>query len=179
MKFNALSMAVLAAAAASMNVMAASSGTIDFAGEVTDTTCDVIVDAQGPDALITLPTVPTTALAAAADTAGMTGFNMALTNCSADVPVKAFFEYGATVDLTTGLLKNTETTTPAGNVMLQLFDGTTGDVIMAGNSNQNADGWVNIESGAADLPYGVQYYATDASTAGLVKSQVTYTITYQ
>lgn len=60
----------------------ANSGTISFAGKITDSTCTVSVDGQGADATINLPTVSKTALAADGETAGRTGFNITFTDCT-------------------------------------------------------------------------------------------------
>ena len=56
-------------------------GTITFNGELTDTTCKVDIEGQGPDATITLPTVSTATLTAAGQVTGRTGFNMNLSDC--------------------------------------------------------------------------------------------------
>ncbi|WP_342754205.1 fimbrial protein [Pantoea sp. MBD-2R] len=178
------------AAFAGMNAQAASTGTITFNGELTATTCDVVVDNQAADATIQLPTLGINQLATAGSTAGETSFNMALTNCAGTLTTaSAFFENGLTVD-TDGRLKNTATdtaatddtpaTTAATNVSLELLNGTTGDVIVAGNDSQvDANSYVSIATGSAVLPYSVRYYATGATTAGLVGSNVVYSIQYK
>ncbi|MGM0513292.1 MAG: fimbrial protein, partial [Pseudomonadota bacterium] len=81
---------------------AASTGTINFNGELTATTCDVVVDGQAADATVVLPTIGTNLLDAATKTAGETGFVMALNNCSGTLQTaSAFFEAGASVDQVT------------------------------------------------------------------------------
>jgi major type 1 subunit fimbrin (pilin) len=160
---------------------AASTGTITFNGELTATTCEVMVDGQAADALVTLPTVGTNQLTAAGNTAGQTGFNMALSNCAGTLTTaSAFFEAGASVDLVTGRLKNMTGT--AENVSLQLRDAshTSQQVIQAGNTNQTIETtYVDIASGSANLPYYVEYYAEDATKAGTVASNVIYSIQYK
>lgn len=182
--------ASILAAFAGMNAQAESTGTITFNGELTATTCEVVVDNQAADATIQLPTLGINQLATAGSTAGETSFNMALSNCSGTLKTaSAFFENGTTVD-TDGRLKNTATdtaasgdtaaTTAATNVSLELLDGTTGDVIVAGNQSQtDANSYVSIATGSAVLPYSVRYYATGATTAGLVGSSVVYSIQYK
>ncbi len=177
---------IFAASALALQVMsagtqAASTGTITFNGELTANTCDVIVDNQAKDATIVLPTISTSQLTAAAQVAGRTGFNMALSNCAGTLKTAAaFFEAGATVDPVTGRLKNTATTGGATNVSLQLLDGANSSVIAAGNSNQTTKNtYVNVATGTASLPYAVQYYADGATTAGTVKSSVVYSIMYK
>lgn len=160
---------------------AASTGTITFNGQLTANTCDVIVDGQAADATVTLPTIGTNQLSAATQTAGRTGFNMALKNCAGTLKTAAaFFEAGASVDQVTGRLKNMTGT--ATNVALQLRDGTSAAqaVIQAGNQNQLiSTQFVNVESGTANLPYAVEYYANGATTAGTVVSNVVYSIQYK
>jgi major type 1 subunit fimbrin (pilin) len=160
---------------------AASTGTIIFNGELTATTCDVVVDGQAADATVVLPTVGTSQLQAATKTAGDTGFIMALNNCSGTLKTaSAFFEAGSSVDQVTGRLKNM--TGGATGVSLQLLDGssTSSAVIQAGNQNQvSSTKYADISSGSASLPYIVRYYAEAPTTAGTVVSNVVYSIQYQ
>lgn len=157
---------------------AASTGTITFNGKLTATTCDANVDNQGSDATITLPTIGTNQLTAAGNTAGRTGFNIALTNCAGSLSnAAAFFEAGSTVDLSTGRLKNVGG--DATNVSLQLREATgTESVIKAGSTTQLSSSFYDISSGSANLPYSVEYYADGATTAGAVNSSVVYSIQY-
>lgn len=160
---------------------AASTGTITFNGELTASTCEVAIDGQNADATVVLPTVGTNQLSSASQTAGETGFVMALNNCSGTLQTaSAFFEAGASVDSVTGRLTNLSGT--ASNVSLQLLDGsnTNREVIQAGNSNQAANTkYQNVTSGSATLPYAVRYYAEGATTAGSVITNVVYSIQYQ
>nr|WP_315292792.1 fimbrial protein [Serratia proteamaculans] len=160
---------------------AASTGTITFNGELTASTCDVVVDGQAADATVVLPTVGTNQLQAAAQTAGDTGFVMALNNCAGTLQTaSAFFEAGASVDQTTGRLKNMTGT--ATNVSLQLLDASSPSqsVIQAGNQNQVTNTTYNsITGGSVNLPYTVRYYADAATTAGTVASNVVYSIQYK
>ncbi|RWR00938.1 fimbrial protein [[Pantoea] beijingensis] len=173
--------AAVVAAFAGVNAQAASTGTITFNGELTATTCDVIVDGQAADATIVLPTVGINQLTAAGQTAGQTGFNMALSNCEGTLKTaSAFFEAGSSVDLVTGRLKNVSGS--ATNVSLQLRDGSnaSNEVIKAGNSNQTKNTtYVDVSSGSANLPYHVEYYANGKTTAGTVVSNVIYSVQYK
>lgn len=163
---------------------AASTGTITFNGMVTDTTCDVNVDGQGGEATVTLPTVPATELATAGLTTGRTNFNMALSNCvvgsEGENTVAAFFQTGATVDNSTGRLKQTSAS-GAENVSLQLRDGTNDKVIFAGNQNQSTTNhFAQIKDGEEiTLPYSVEYYAESKATSGVVTSSVVYNLIYK
>ncbi|HBQ2432085.1 TPA: type 1 fimbrial protein [Klebsiella aerogenes] len=174
--------ASLAAVFGSVSIaQAASTGTITFNGELTANTCDVVVDGQGPDATVVLPTVGVSQLNAATKTAGETGFVMALNNCSGTLQTaSAFFEAGPSVDVSTGRLKNMTGT--ATNVSLQLLDASSASnaVINAGNQNQVTNTtYKDVSSGSATLPYAVRYYAESPTTAGTVVSNVVYSIQYQ
>ncbi|ATM94530.1 putative fimbrial protein [Yersinia frederiksenii] len=159
---------------------AASTGTINFSGELTASTCDISVDGQGADATVILPTVSTSQLTAANQVAGSTGFNMALSNCNGTLKtVSAFFEAGSSVDVVTGHLKNMSGT--ASGVSLELLDASNAMAsIKAGNSSQaTSTTYIDASSGSATLPYAVQYYANSATTPGTVISNVVYSIQYK
>lgn len=164
---------------------AASTGTITFNGELTDTTCDVNVNGQGADATVTLPTVSIKELAKAGDTTGRTSFNMNLSNCvigteGGHSKVAAFFQPSNSVDLATGRLKNVGG--DATNVDLQLLD-VSGNysVINVGNTAQVNDmAYMDIQAdGTALLPYAVEYYANGQTTPGTVTSSVVYNLQYK
>jgi P pilus assembly protein, pilin FimA len=164
---------------------AASTGTITFNGELTDTTCDVSINGQGVDATVTLPTVSINQLVEPGDTTGRTSFNMNLSDCvigteGGHSKVAAFFQPGDTVDLSTGRLKNVGG--DATNVDLQLLDASGSySVINVGNTDQVNDmTYVDIEDdGTALLPYAVEYYANEQTTAGTVTSSVVYNLQYK
>lgn len=162
----------------------AAGGKITFNGALTDNTCKVNVDGQGNDATVTLPTISVNQLAGAAgNVAGRTGFNIQLTECTGTAlkGAQAYFEENsATVDLTTGRLKNTAVS-GAKNTTLQLLDASNVDeVINVGNTNQlTKTAYVDITAGSATLPYAVQYYAETATPEqGTVSSYVFYSIAY-
>lgn len=177
-------LAVLLAAAATQSAFA-SDGTINFTGELVDSTCTVTVNGVvGPaPATVTLPKVSAAQLKTANATAGQTGFNITLSACTGtSTTAAAFFEAGAGVNpLTTNLKNSDATATGAKNVELQLVDATNGSVIKAGDFGQVAGTSKIMKNGSGNtiLPYAVQYIATGLTTAGKVASQVTYSITYQ
>ena len=179
---NKLIISAAIAAAFAMNAQAASNGVINFKGKIVDQTCDVLIDGQASPATVTLPTVSTSTLVNQGDVTGQTNFNIELSNCTAAGAVFAYFENGSTVDATTKRLKNTLTgATAADKVQLQLIDGTNGNPIQTGNTNQiTATSKVTIDSSmAAVLPYAVEYYSLGGTTAGDVESSVSFTIHYQ
>jgi len=184
MKSQVRILAVLLAAAVTQSAFA-SDGTINFEGQLLDSTCTVNVNGTvGPAAAtVTLPKVSAAQLKTAGTIAGQTGFNITLSACSGTTTkAAAFFEAGANVDpLTHNLKNNDKTKDGAQNVQLQLVDANNGQVIKAGDFSQvaNTSKVTKDASGGAVLPYAVQYISTGVAAAGLVKGAVTYSITYE
>lgn len=181
MKRKALAIALLVSAAGAQFANAAD-GTINFNGELVSQTCTIAVNGVVSPAVatVTLPTISTGRLTAAGQTEGRTGFNIQLSNCvGTATTAAAFFNAGSTVDPVSGNLKNM--TGSATNVQLQLVDQQGGLAIKAGNTNQITQTTRNTidGTGAANMPYAVQYFATGAAGAGTVVSSVTYNVDYQ
>ncbi|MDM0020135.1 fimbrial protein [Variovorax saccharolyticus] len=174
-------LSTLVAGASVFAVSAHASGTINFDGELVAQTCDTNVNGVPTPSIATvsLPHVSVAALTAAGQVAGQTRFTIGLNNCVGTLTTAAaYFENGATVH-TSGRLINTAAA-GAGNVQLQLVDSGSNAAIVAGDSSQRTNNTHGtIVGGALSLPYGVQYYATGATTPGNVVSSVTYTIDYQ
>ncbi|QFI19944.1 type 1 fimbrial protein (plasmid) [Klebsiella aerogenes] len=169
---------VLALAVPGIHSAMANTGTITFNGEVTSNTCNVSVDGGTASETVLLPSVSASTLDGAGKFTGRTQFNMGLSGCTGTLQTaSAYFEAGAGVN-SDGRLINTGS---AKNVDLQLRDGSNADaVIKAGSSSQvNGTKYVTLESGAANLPYSAEYYATDAAEAGTVVSSVVYSIQYK
>lgn len=183
MKKTSVSLSLLAALSMTTLGVQASTGTITFQGELTDSTCDVDISGQGNNATVMLPTVSINQLTALNDTSGRTAFTMELSNCNIGAAghstVSAFFQPGATVDLVTGRLKNTGGN--ATNVDLQLLDASNSFApIHIGDTSQvNGTAYVNISNGSAFLPYAVEYFALGQTTPGTVTSSVVYNLQYQ
>lgn len=187
MKMKLVSTALLASLM-SVGAYAASTGTITFTGELTDTTCEVDINGQGSDANIILPTVGVNELVQAGDITGRTSFNMNLSNCvigadNAKNKVATYFQPGSTVDLSTGrLINQSPSTATATNVELQLLDPSNSyAVINIGNTDQIANtAFTEIKAdGTAFLPYAVEYYAIGQTTPGPVTSSVVYNLMYK
>lgn len=179
----AISALALVLSSATATSAFAADGTITINGQITDTTCTISVDGGSSDATVTLPTVSVSSLAAAGTTAGATPFNISLSGCTGVSlnTASTYFEPGAYVDSQTGRL-NIDTTAAdaASNVQVQLLNADR-NAIVAGASIANGqnDIPVDISSGSGILNYYAQYYATGASTAGSVTTQVDYTMTYE
>jgi major type 1 subunit fimbrin (pilin) len=179
-KYFYLSLLSLLGATAMPTYAASGTGTINFEGTLTGSTCDADVGGSGSDASIELPVVSISQLTNAGDTAGRTTFTINLTGCSGVLTTaSAYFESGASVDPTSGHLTNTGGS--ATNVSLQLLDGAgSNTVIKAGSTSQIDDtSYSDIQTGSAQLPYAVEYYADDTTTAGNVSSNVVYSIQYK
>lgn len=157
----------------------AADGTITFNGQITAQTCTINGNGSGAkDFTVTLPTVSASTLSSAGNTAGRTGFKIALTGCTPNTGnVHTFFEAGPTTDATTGnLIVNAGGAT---NVQIGLLNSDF-SAVKAGfaDASQNSK-VVAIATGSATLPYYAQYVATGAATAGVANSSVMYTIAYQ
>jgi len=169
---------------AGAQVALASDGTINFTGEIQASTC-VIDHATPHNQIVALAPVNKTAFAGSGSTAGWQVFLIKLKDCSGSTynTARAFFESGVTVNGAGRLLNTDGTASAAQGVDLQLRQASSGDVIQIGNPSQlSLPGFViDNAGGTAELRYEAGYYAADASLVepGLVKSSVTYSITYQ
>lgn len=167
------------------SVQAASDGVINFAGELVAQTCTVTIDGGTSPQTKNLPKVSTSILKAAGETAGATSFLIGLTGCDTTPgSVTTFYEAGATVDATTGRMRNTTAAGAGGatNVELQLLDGgPAANPIFIGSDEQLVTNtrYTIDAAGTVTMPYAVEYFATGATTAGPVTSQVTFSIDYQ
>ncbi|MGV2293075.1 fimbrial protein [Trinickia sp. YCB016] len=156
-------------------VQAATSPTvqINFTGNYVAASCTMVGDG---DQLVNLPTISTRSLNAAGQTAGSTVFQVPV-QCDSGVPyVRVYFESGPTTDSTTGNLNLTSVTggASAGNVQIQLLniDGTTIKV-----GDRTTMRILPVTSTAQmPIPFIARYYATGATTAGVVQTYVTYVV---
>jgi major type 1 subunit fimbrin (pilin) len=160
----------------------ASDGTITFEGALVSSTCTVKLNGLAASGTVTLPTVATTALPLAGNTAGATRFTLEINDCTAvtgltENTVNAFFESGAGVDPATGNLLNTGTAT---NVVVQLFpENNLTTQIKPGETSQAEATDILLSATSGTLNYIAQYYATaDSPAAGTFISTVTYSLVY-
>lgn len=179
MKTKALSIFGLALAIVTMPAVAFN-GVITINGEVTAGTCAIAVNGGTASATVTLPTVSTNALGSIGQTAGATGFNLALTSCPTTGSVRAYFE-NIGVEQTSGNLSNKAVASggknPAQNVEVQILSANSTPIDLRTNTGNNV--LVNFSAtGGATLYYSAQYIATGAVGAGLVSADLIYSLDY-
>ena len=180
MKTNALFVLALAMGGLVSVPAAAFNGTITINGEVTAGTCAIAVNGGNTSATVTLPTVSTNALSSIGQTAGATGFNLALTSCPTTGSVRAYFE-NIGVAQATGNLSNKAVAAggknPAQNVEVQILSANSTPIDLRTNTGNNV--LVDFSAtGGATLYYSAQYIATGAVGAGLVSADLIYSLDY-
>lgn len=152
---------------------AATTGTISFDGQITDSTCDVSGGTTGTQNFtVRLPIISTNQLGPG-DMAGRTNFRMALSNCGALVNgVRAFFEGGPTVDPASGTL-----TTSLPDVNLALFN-RDGSLIAVGSETQRDDNTLYQSFETMDYQVAYQNVGAGSAMAGVVTTNVVYSLHY-
>lgn len=175
----ALSAAVALAASATAS---AQSGTITFNGEVTATTCAVTWPGAGgtaQDPIVTLPTVPVTSLAVAGATAGKQVVSLVIgagTGTCTTGFAALELNPSRNANQSNGFLNNILTGgAEAGNVQVALRDADDAPI----NISQP---WRSAEidlTTTKQIDFAAEYRASAVATAGLVSSQVAYTIDYK
>ncbi|MGN2253088.1 fimbrial protein [Frateuria sp. GZRe12] len=166
--------AVLAAAGFAPSAQAAT-GTINISGKVLADTCTIAVNGGST---VTLPSVMKTAFTAVGSVAGATTFAVALTGCDTNATSATMQFSGSGIDTTTGNLKNTAAS--GSNVQVQLLNAASSDAVINTNTQANAPVIaIDSSTGAGTASLKAQYIATNAATtAGLVTSSVSFTLTY-
>ena len=177
MNIKHLSLALIAAASAT--VAMADTGTITFNGLVVADTCVTALTGGASATAVTLPTVQTTALAAANNIAGYTPFSLDVTGCDATAATRGI-HYTLTPSAyasNNNLLANTSGAGFATNVGVEILEGATA-IAFAGAPHQTDD--VTLNSGAGSVSLAAQYKATGPTpaTAGTVISALNWTLVY-
>ncbi|WP_349985548.1 fimbrial protein [Stenotrophomonas sp. WHRI 8082] len=178
--FIALSAALALGASASAS---AQSGEITFNGEVTSTTCAITWPGAGgtaQDPIVTLPTVPTTSLAAAGATAGKQAVSLVIgTGTGTCTTGTAALELNPNRDAkeTNGFLDNTATVDAAPGVQIALRDDSDAAIDIR-------KPWRSAEidlSTTQQIDFAAEYRASAATGAGAgkVTSAVNYTVDYK
>lgn len=153
-------------------------GTITFSGNISGLTCTVTVNGTS-GSTVTLPTVSTSALAAAGNVAGQTPFSIALSSCdSSMLHAATYFEAGPNV-ASDGRLLNTAAS-PASNVEVELAYSDNSQVMVGEAAPTSGPGFADVSSTTHDakLDYYARYYATGTAGAGAVSSTVQFSMIY-
>lgn len=181
---NKLAIALSAALAIGASFSAsAQSGTITFNGQITATTCSVTWPGNGgltKDPIVTLPTVPTTALANAGDTAGTQTVSLVIGGSDAECTSgHAAIELNPKRDAnqSNGFLNNLIDVASGGaeNVQVALRDDKDAPINIA-------TPWRSAEIDLAttqQIDFAAEYRATGKADAGKVNASVGYTIDYK
>ncbi|WP_354692728.1 fimbrial protein [Phytobacter sp. RSE-02] len=179
-----LLVAPVTAAISLLNIAnAATSGTVNFSGKLSDQTCQVVLNnGTSASGTVTLQTVSKGNLSAIFAQAGKTPFTLKLTGCKASTTsfgVLAYFPsttYIQSVGANLGFLKNLETgTTAADGVMLTIYkkDGSTETQINLGKPiTDSGYKYTTVAANAtsATLEYSVRYINFNTSGSSLVKA---------
>lgn len=178
--------AVLALSLAAAGSASADSGLITFVGSVSDSTCVVTGGSGSNGALgnfsVPLDPVKTTALNAAAKTAGRRVFEVVFSNgqggtCATAAITKAHFRFvGSSPSVNIdGRMKNVLGFIGAENVDLQMLDESNAVINLTNHTRKDV---TLATTGPTAIKFGVQYYATGVATAGNVRSDVIYEASY-
>ena len=175
---------------------AATSGTVNFSGKLSDQTCQVLLNnVTSASGTVELPPVSKERLSTSFSQAGITPFTLKLTGCKASSTAFGVLAYFPRTTYITefdalGFLKNMETgTTAADGVMLTIYknDGSTERQINLGKPITDS-GYqfttVAANATSATLEYSVRYInfrSTSDSpvTVGKVKGIAVYELAYQ
>ncbi|WP_354692725.1 fimbrial protein [Phytobacter sp. RSE-02] len=172
---------------------AATNGTVNFSGKLTDQTCQVTLnDGSSASGTVTLPTVIKEKLVTTWDTAGKTPFTLKLTGCKASTTsfgVTAYFPGNSYSIDNSGTLLNQETgPTAAEYVNLQILQkvGSTETALQIGKPITDAHykfTTVAANATSATMNYAVQYINSYEAGAivkpGKVKGIAVYELAYQ
>lgn len=157
-----------------MNGAHAIDGNINFTGEITANTCTV--DGGNTDKIVTLGSVPASALATKGQIAGNQKFTLSLSACTGSATaVAARFESLASGS-PEGRLK-LDSASSAKNVEIALFDAN--GVMQPVNGVVPTESYVNLDANKAELNYMAAYYATGQAETGSANATVSYTLSYQ
>ncbi|WP_157634275.1 fimbrial protein [Burkholderia ubonensis] len=147
--------------------------TVKFQGSYNSVTCTIVNGLENQT--VKLPRISTSSLTSPGQTAGSTAFTIPL-RCDGSIQaVRVYFQRGATTNAN-GNLDVEDPTDPASakGVQIQLLNGD-GSPIQVGNAATMKT--VDLDaSTTTPVPFGAQYYATGATTAGKVRTYATFVI---
>lgn len=166
--------------------VAQAANTVEFLGEITDSTCDVVLEGDSPTRVL-LPTVSKTTLPRLDSTAGRTMFALLASGCEMANGKTQFSGYSSdgedinNVDAASGYLNNVADLFPAENVKLRLIDIQGNCIIKVGYDQTCVQSVFPDGAGNARIPYAVEYISTSSAgaSAGAVRGVVVYDLMYQ
>lgn len=156
------------------NTANAADGTINFTGNIIADAC--VVDTASKNMTVNLGDVSTTAFTAAGDKASPTHFEIALSDCPAEITtVSAKFDGRADPANTDLLALDTAGGEEASNVGIEIADDTGLVIPMFSQSKEYP-----IENGGVVMDFVARYTATsDSVGTGVANGTAEYTINYQ
>ena len=176
-----LRLALISALALLPMISHAADGEIKITGTIVTNTCEITTGTPVGTHIVVLPTVSANALTAAGTTAGRTPIAINLTNCTPNSgKVSLYFEPGSGTDMSTGKLKNKEPSASGGaeNVQVGLLNADFSPIALDKPQAFQNSQLVDITSGGATLTYFAEYYSLGGVTAGAVKADTFFTLTY-
>lgn len=172
MTFHRIALAILAAG--SVCAAQAADGTVTITGSLGAATCGVSAGTQ--TVTVTLPPgTATGALANAGDTAGLTTFDLALSNCYGKSSATITFDAASANLDSNGRLINNGTAT---NVVVEIAkkDGSQGYNLKTFPGTTIA---IDSQLGTGSTSLAARYYSLGGATAGTVTTSVGFSVTYQ
>ncbi|MGE4802234.1 fimbrial protein [Yersinia hibernica] len=177
-----LAVCALALAVSSTTAFAATNGTVTFNGKLINETCQIAPGTE--NVVVDLPTLSIKSLAATGQEAGSTNFTISVIDCPKTVTkVAAHFEAinSDGVNSTTGNLTNSAVTDAATQAEVRLYNLSNNSQIRVGDTGEDfavIHGADENELGTTTLSYAGGYYATAATTPGVVTAKVQYVLAY-
>lgn len=183
MKLCFLSAAAILAAGITTQAQAADLANIDFAGNITTSTCDVSIDGAGTSKEIKLDDITVPSMKAATSTpAQKASFGITVKNCAASVvdggKVKGQFSTTGNYNSTTQALLNTDLSGDK-DAGFRVQDTATNTIIDFKSALPQSEATYSATNGAAfNYTVGYIYSGTGTPTIGSVKANTTFTTTY-
>lgn len=172
-RWPSIAAAAMFAASAACGAPPSPTVTIKFKGSYNPVTCTVVEGNENKT--VHLPTISTSSLANAGETAGATGFDISVLCDGYAGNVLAYFENGPTTNENGNLdVEDPSDGQSASGVQVQLLNGD-GSPIKVGDISTMKT--VSVEASTpTPIPFFAHYYATGKSGAGKVRTYVTFVI---
>lgn len=160
-----------------ISTTATAANTITFVGEITDTTCNISVNGNSGDTTVQLPTVTLTDFSGAGSSTSEKEFSFEVSGCTAGTQNQVGLRFITPAVSTAGNLKNIASTNAAGDVDIQILEGSTAFNFNQGevkSSKKTISG-----SSALAFPFKARYFTAGGSpTVGIVEAKLEYALSY-